>query len=83
MKKSVAAAAAYAEACSVADDGGVPDSPRMSRSDTVLSLSVCGVEGSGVAVVAVVAVVAAAADDDDADACGVADDGGVPDIPGM
>ena len=34
--------------------------------DTVLSLSVCGVEGSGVAVVAVVA----AAADDDTDACG-------------
>ena len=30
-------------------------------------MSVCGVEGSGVAVVA---VIAAAADDDDADACG-------------
>ena len=33
-------------------------------------MSVCGVEGSGVAVVAVVAAAAAAATDDDAETCG-------------
>ena len=60
------AAAADVEACGVADDAWVTNIPGMKISDKVVSCSVCGVEGSGVAVVTVVA----AADDDDADACG-------------
>ena len=58
-KKS--AAAADAEACGVADDAGVTDIPGMKISDKVVSCSVCGVEGSGVAVAAAAA---------DAEACG-------------